>query len=102
MSSNIENLLSDFADLEPFARQFNRHPRTVRRWMTEPDGLPFTRVGNRILVHLPSASAWILRRMRTSTPPSASRRLPTKPARLLLSPGASSSPCTQQRSSSHG
>ena len=50
MSNAIEKLLSDYTDLEPFARQFNRHPRTVRRWMTEPDGLPFTRVGNRALI----------------------------------------------------
>ena len=64
MSSNIENLLSDYADLEPFAAQLNRHPRTVRRWMQAPDGLPFVRVGNRILIHLPTASEWILSRMR--------------------------------------
>jgi hypothetical protein len=68
MSSNIENLLSDYADLEPFAAQLNRHPRTVRRWMHAPDGLPFVRVGNRILIHLPTASEWILSRMRRPNP----------------------------------
>jgi hypothetical protein len=56
-------LLEDYLDLEPFAAQVGRHPRTVRRWMDEPDGLPHTRIGNRILVHIPTARAWIMGRM---------------------------------------
>lgn len=58
------NILEDFIDLEPFAKQVNRDPRTVRRWMDKPDGLPYSRIGNRILVHVPTARAWILNRMR--------------------------------------
>src|SRR5215204_3840257 len=68
MSNSIETLLADYADLEPFARQLNRHPRTVRRWMDEPNGLPFTRIGNRILIHVPTASEWIFGRMRRPNP----------------------------------
>ena len=30
MSNNPENLLEDYLDLEPFARQVSRDPRTVR------------------------------------------------------------------------
>ena len=67
------NLLDDFLDLEPFARQVCRDPRTVRRWMTEPDGLPYTRIGNRILVHVPTAREWIFGRMRK--PNARSRKL---------------------------
>jgi hypothetical protein len=63
------NLLSDYLDLEPFAKEVSRHPRTVRRWMDEPNGLPFTRIGNRILVHIPTARAWIFGRMRKPNPP---------------------------------
>jgi hypothetical protein len=59
------NLLEDFLDLEPFAELVDRDPRTVRRWMNGPDGLPFTRIGNRILVHVPTARKWIFSRMRT-------------------------------------
>jgi hypothetical protein len=59
-----DNVLEDFIDLEPFAIQVNRDPRTVRRWMNQPDGLPFTRIGNRVLVHLPTAREWVLGRMR--------------------------------------
>jgi hypothetical protein len=56
--------LKDFADLEPFAAECKRNPRTIRRWMREPDGLPYTTIGNRILLHIPTAREWILRRMR--------------------------------------
>ena len=58
------HLLKDFLDLEPFANQVSRDPRTVRRWMNEPNGLPYSRIGNRILVHVPTARAWIFSRMR--------------------------------------
>jgi hypothetical protein len=58
------DLLSDFLDLEPFAKQVDRDPRTVRRWMDELDGLPYTRIGNRILIHVPTAREWIFGRMR--------------------------------------
>jgi hypothetical protein len=62
------SLLADYLDLEPFAAEVDRDPRTVRRWMNEPDGLPYTRIGNRILVHIPTAQAWILGRMRRPNP----------------------------------
>jgi hypothetical protein len=61
---SLTELLTDFADLEPFAAEVKRDPRTVRRWMNEPDGLPFTRIGNRILIHIPTAREWMLSRMR--------------------------------------
>jgi hypothetical protein len=57
------DLLQDFLDLEPFASEVDRDPRTVRRWMNQPDGLPYSRIGNRILVHVPTAREWILSRM---------------------------------------
>ncbi len=62
------DLLSEYLDLEPFAAEVNRDPRTVRRWMNQPDGLPYTKIGNRILVHLPTAKAWIFGRMRKPNP----------------------------------
>jgi hypothetical protein len=61
-------LLEDYLDLEPFAEQVDRDPRTVRRWMDQPDGLPYTRIGNRILVHVPTAREWIFGRMRRPAP----------------------------------
>ena len=121
MSNAIENLLADFADLEPFARQFNRHPRTVRRWMDEPDGLPFTRDReSRSDPHPYGLRVDYVGRMRRPNPQGIGvgdrrrcdpvetnkqatvgmARVRAKPAGLLPSPGASSYPCTQQRSSS--
>ena len=42
-------VLDDYLDLGPFAGEVNRSPRTIRRWLHQPDGLPFSRIGNRIL-----------------------------------------------------
>jgi hypothetical protein len=64
----MSNLLDDFLDLEPLAREVNRDPRTVRRWMNQPDGLPFVRIGNRLMVHVPTAREWIFSRMRRPAP----------------------------------
>jgi hypothetical protein len=61
-------VLDDYLDLVPFAAEVDRDPRTVRRWMDQPDGLPFTRIGNRILVHVPTARDWIFGRMRHPAP----------------------------------
>ena len=56
---------SDFLDIEPFAEEVERNPRTVRRWMDQPhDGLPYTWIGNRRLIHVPTAREWIFARMR--------------------------------------
>ena len=89
-------VLEDFLDLEPFAAQIDRDPRTVRRWLNQPDGLPFTRLGNRILIHVPSARDWMLSRMHGRT---RVERLPRNascfhksrnPALATLGPGKTS------------
>jgi hypothetical protein len=67
-------LLSGYADLEPFAKEVGRSPRTVRRWFDKPDGLPYTKIGNRILIHIPTAKAWIFGRMRNPSPAQSARR----------------------------
>jgi hypothetical protein len=64
----MSKVLQDFLDLAPFAKQVGRNPRTVRRWMDEPDGLPYSRIGNRVLIHVPTAREWILGRMRARNP----------------------------------
>ena len=62
------NFLADYLDLDPFADEVDRDPRTVRRWLNQPDGLPYTRIGNRILIHIPTAREWLFSRMRHSNP----------------------------------
>ena len=70
----MPELLSDFLDLDPFAAQVDRHPRTVRRWLNQPDGLPHTKMGNRILIHVPTAREWLLGRMNTPNPRQTTKR----------------------------
>jgi hypothetical protein len=69
----LHGLLSDYVDLGPFAAAVGRSPRTVRRWLDELNGLPHTRIGNRILIHIPTARAWIFSRMRNPSPQPARR-----------------------------
>jgi hypothetical protein len=57
------NLFEDMLELEPFAAHVKRTPRTVRRWLDEPNGLPYTKLGKRILIHVPSAKSWLMSRM---------------------------------------
>jgi hypothetical protein len=61
-------ILDDYQDLEPFAKGLGRHPRTIMRWTDQPDGLPYLKLGNRVLFHVPTAKAWIFGRMRTANP----------------------------------
>ena len=61
-------LLVDFMSVDDLAAEMNRHPRTVRRWMNQPDGLPYTPVGNQNLIHVPTARDWLLRNMRNPAP----------------------------------
>ena len=73
-------VLDDFMDLVPFAAEVARDPRSVRRWMNQPNGLPYTRLGNRLLIHVPTAREWMLSRMRRPNPRAgATRRRITQP-----------------------
>jgi hypothetical protein len=74
-SKAIEGFLDDYADVEPFAKVLNRHPRTLHRLMHEPDGLPHVRIGKRVLIHIPTAREWLLSRMKRPNPRRGSRRL---------------------------
>lgn len=64
MTDNKAKLLEDYIDLDPLAEELERHPRTVIRWTKEPDGLPYTRLGNRTIFHIPTTREWIFKRMR--------------------------------------
>jgi hypothetical protein len=37
-------------------------PRTGRRWVNQPDGLPIVKLGRQTLVHVPTADEWVRRR----------------------------------------
>jgi hypothetical protein len=76
--SNTTNFLTDFVDLEPFAAEVQRDPRTVRNWLNQPDGLPYTRIGSRILIHVPTAREWLMKRMTRRNPPRRRRQTVSK------------------------
>ena len=78
---SASNFLTDYLDLEPFAAEVDRDPRTVRRWLNEPDGLPFTRIGNRILIHIPTAREWLFSRMQRPNPRPTTKGHPRKAER---------------------
>jgi hypothetical protein len=65
MSSDI---LSDYTDVAPFAADVGRHPRSILRWMNEPNGLPYLKLGNRRLIHVPTARQWLLGRIQQPNP----------------------------------
>ena len=80
MSSPTESLLFDYIDIEPFADEVERHVRTVRRWMNQPDGLPFVKLGNRILIKRESAKKWIAAQERQPNPRKHGRSITEKAA----------------------
>jgi len=62
-------LLDDWIELDEFARaEVKKHPRTVRRWTKEPDGLPFAMMGKTPIIHIPTAKQWLLSRMQRPNP----------------------------------
>jgi hypothetical protein len=72
----LQNILVEYVEIEPFAAEVKRSPRTVIRWMDEPNGLPYTKLGNRRLIHIPSARAWLLGRIRRPNPRRSGARAP--------------------------
>ena len=58
-------LLDDWLELEDFAlNEVKRHPRTVKRWTKQPDGLPYAMLGRTPIIHIPTAREWLLSGMR--------------------------------------
>jgi hypothetical protein len=48
--------------------QIKKTYRTVLNWMNQPDGLPYIQLGNQRLIHLETARAWLMSRMRQRNP----------------------------------
>jgi hypothetical protein len=61
----MSKLLDEWLELPDFAHdEVKRHPRTVKRWTKEPDGLPYSKMGKTIIIHVPTAREWLFSRMR--------------------------------------
>ena len=63
--TSTPRLLDGWLELETFARdEVKRHPRTVKRWTGEPEGLPYAMLGKTVMIHVPTARDWLFARMR--------------------------------------
>ena len=56
-------ILDDYVELEDFAAEVKRTPRTIDGWTKQPDGLPYVQYGYLKLLHVPTAREWLLNRM---------------------------------------
>jgi hypothetical protein len=61
-------LLPDFVSIGTFASNLGKTPNAVYRWMAARDGLPFVKLGGQRLIHLPTASTWLMQRMQRRNP----------------------------------
>lgn len=61
-------LLNGYAEEEALALEFNKSPRTIRRWSDQPDGLPYVRIGSKRYYRLASVRAWLEGRERKPNP----------------------------------
>jgi hypothetical protein len=61
-------ILEDFVDFPTFANELDRCVTTIERWAKAPGGLPYTKIGNRRLIHVPTAREWLMGRMRRPNP----------------------------------
>jgi len=60
MATGRESFLDGYIDLEEFAVEVSRSGRTIRNWMNRPDdALPFRQLGNRRLINIEIARAWL-------------------------------------------
>ena len=75
---SVQDIFAEYAEIDTFADEVKRTPRTVIRWMDEPNGLPFTKLGGRRLIHLPSARTWLLARIRRPNPRRRNARAPPR------------------------
>jgi hypothetical protein len=61
-------LLEGFIYLEQLADELKLHKRTLIRWTLKPDGLPFSWIGQRKVIHVATAREWLFNRMRRPAP----------------------------------
>jgi helix-turn-helix protein len=66
------SLLDGYVDEPEASRQLKKHPRTLKRYRDQADGLPHVKVGNRILYRVEAVRGWLLARERRPNPRKAS------------------------------
>ena len=64
----IDARLGDYETRPTFAAMVGKSTRTISRWTALPDGLPYVRLGNEVLIPIPEAREWIARRLKRPNP----------------------------------
>jgi hypothetical protein len=64
----MTGLFDDYQTRAEIAAEFGVSERTIIRWQTLPDGLPFTEIGHQKLYHKPTTLAWLKRREKHPNP----------------------------------
>ncbi|MEX4007684.1 hypothetical protein [Neoaquamicrobium sediminum] len=59
---NAVNILEGYAKRNELAAAIGVTERTIARWTDQPNGLPVTKIGNRVFYRLESARNWIAER----------------------------------------
>lgn len=67
-------LLSEFVSREELAKLLKISPRTVDRYGTLPNGLPFLMIGGRKMFRLSSVEKWLAAREKHPNPVNSRRR----------------------------
>ena len=57
--TTIDPRLGDYAGRTEFALMMGKSPRTISRWIAQPDGLPYLTLGNEVLIPIGGARAWM-------------------------------------------
>jgi hypothetical protein len=65
---SIDVRLGDYVRLTEFANMVGKTRRTLSRWINQPDGLPYLRLGREIHVPLAHARDWLASRIRRPNP----------------------------------
>jgi hypothetical protein len=69
MPNTIDPQLGYYVGIEKFARMVNKTRRTITRWKSQPDGLPYLRLGRETHIPIAEAREWLARRVRKPNPP---------------------------------
>jgi hypothetical protein len=56
-------ILDEWVPEPAFAKANGISPRTVARYRKEKNGLPYSYMGGRVVIHLPSAREWLMKRL---------------------------------------
>jgi hypothetical protein len=68
-----DNILEGYVTERQFAAEHNISPRTVHRYRSQADGLPFVAFVGRIWINMPLARQWLDGRVRQPNPRRKSR-----------------------------